>query len=238
MACTLIPTIQISPAPPQEHFPEPYSPFCNLSFPEPDNNTFRPIHLTPPTTHTSFAKHLSPLCPPDAPVTNKGLERERFEALLRASKERNALVGAKKAVDLRKEIAHKAHRNKLGMLSNPSSLFNLLTVPLQSNDVPSSSPRSRRRPPQRQQSLQRHPPNPPLFFITLSPLQGLFPHLLCLIHSMTITTLPCIHVIHGSNKSTSVFPITIRSKSPEAPFFPGKTRQLKCCHLWTKSLLA
>lgn len=115
MACTLVPTIQISPAPPQEHFPEPYSPFRNLSFPEPDKDSFRSTHLTPPPTHTTFAKHLSPLCPPDAPVTNKGLERERFEALLKASRERNALVGAKKAVDLRKEIAHKAHRNKLGV---------------------------------------------------------------------------------------------------------------------------
>ncbi|KAF9454890.1 hypothetical protein P691DRAFT_654978 [Macrolepiota fuliginosa MF-IS2] len=113
MACTLIPTIQISHAPPQEHFPEPYSPFRNLSFPEPDSDPFRPTLLTPPPTHTTFAKHLSPLCPPDAPVTNKGLERERFEALLRASKERNALVGAKKALDLRKEIAHKAHKNRL-----------------------------------------------------------------------------------------------------------------------------
>ncbi|KXN89842.1 hypothetical protein AN958_04846 [Leucoagaricus sp. SymC.cos] len=113
MACSLIPAIHISPAPPQEHFPEPYSPFQNLSFPEQDKDAFRPTLLTPPPSHTAFAKHLSPLCPPDAPLTNKGLERERFEALLKASRERNALVGAKKAVDLRKEIAHKAHRNKL-----------------------------------------------------------------------------------------------------------------------------
>ena len=71
-----------------------------------------------PTIHVSSpplsAKHLSPLCPPDTPVNNKGLDRERFEALLQASKERNALVGAKKAVDLRKEIARRAHRTKLG----------------------------------------------------------------------------------------------------------------------------
>ncbi|KAF5355748.1 hypothetical protein D9756_003936 [Leucocoprinus leucothites] len=113
MACTLIPAIHVSPPPPQEHHPEPYSPFHNLSFPDPDNDAFRPNLLTPPPANTTFAKHLSPLCPPEAPVNNKGLERERFETLLKASRERNALVGAKKGVDLRKEIAHKAHRNKL-----------------------------------------------------------------------------------------------------------------------------
>lgn len=112
MACVFVPTIQISPAPPQEHVPEVYSPFNNISFPEPDTDASRPSLLTPTPNHTTFAKHLSPLCPPDAPVTGRGLERERFEALLRASKERNALIGAKKAVDLRKEIALKAHKNK------------------------------------------------------------------------------------------------------------------------------
>ncbi|KAJ3564371.1 hypothetical protein NP233_g8335 [Leucocoprinus birnbaumii] len=113
MACALIPAIHVSPPPPQEHYPEPYSPFRNLAFPDPDKDAFRPNLLTPPPSHTTFAKHLSPLCPPETPVNNKGLERERFEALLKASRERNALVGAKKAVDLRKEIAHKAHRHKL-----------------------------------------------------------------------------------------------------------------------------
>ncbi len=114
MACAVVPAIHISPAPPQVYLPEPYSPFNSLSFPEQDKDAFRPDLLTPPPTHTAFSKHLSPLCPPDAPLNNKGLERERFEALLKTSKERNALVGAKKAVDLRKEIAYKAHRNKLG----------------------------------------------------------------------------------------------------------------------------
>ncbi|EKM83716.1 hypothetical protein AGABI1DRAFT_124043 [Agaricus bisporus var. burnettii JB137-S8] len=113
MASSTVPTIHISPAPPQEHLPEPYSPFRNLSFLEPQIDAFRPTHLSPPPIHASFRKHLSPLCPPDTPLSNKGLERQRFEALLRASKERNALVGAKKAVDLRKEIVHKAHQSKL-----------------------------------------------------------------------------------------------------------------------------
>ena len=52
--------------------------------------------------------------PKDAPVTGKGLERERFDALLKASRERNAAVGSKKQTDLRKEIALKVHRNKQG----------------------------------------------------------------------------------------------------------------------------
>lgn len=77
------------------------------------------IRLSPPS-----AKHLSPLCPPDTPVNNKGLERERFEALLHASRERNALVGAKKPVDLRKEIARRVHTNKLGLsLSYPLQII-------------------------------------------------------------------------------------------------------------------
>jgi hypothetical protein len=115
MACSTVPAIHISPAPPQEHIPEPYSPFHHFSFPEPQIDAFRPTLLTAPPVHASFCKHLSPLCPPDTPVSNKGLERQRFEALLKASKERNALVGAKKAVDLRKEIAHKAHQSRIGM---------------------------------------------------------------------------------------------------------------------------
>jgi hypothetical protein len=69
--------------------------------------------LTPPPTSTRF-RQLSPLRPSDALVTGQGLERERFEALLKASKERNSAVGAKKGNDLRKEIALKAHGRKQG----------------------------------------------------------------------------------------------------------------------------
>jgi hypothetical protein len=57
---------------------------------------------------------LSPLRPPDSPVKATGLERERFEAMLKASKERSAAVGAKKEADLRKEIALKTHKSKQG----------------------------------------------------------------------------------------------------------------------------
>ncbi|TCD67015.1 hypothetical protein EIP91_000635 [Steccherinum ochraceum] len=109
-----LPEISISPPPHQEPAREPYSPF-SPSYPEhlkePDSP--RPSLLSPPPT-ASFHLHrqLSPLRPDDAPVTGQGLERERFEALLRASRERNAAVGAKKALDLRKEIAVKVHKGK------------------------------------------------------------------------------------------------------------------------------
>ncbi|KAG5639380.1 hypothetical protein H0H81_003524 [Sphagnurus paluster] len=60
---------------------------------------------------TRFKKPLSPLRPADTQPA-KGLERQRFEALLLASRERNAALGSKKAGDLRKEIALKAHKTK------------------------------------------------------------------------------------------------------------------------------
>jgi hypothetical protein len=91
--------------------PEPCSPFSWSSSLVDDDDGFRPVHLTPPPSSTRF-KQLSPLRPSDSPVTGQGLERERFEALLKASKERNTAVGAKKGTDLRKEIALKAHGKK------------------------------------------------------------------------------------------------------------------------------
>jgi len=107
----IVPQISISPAPPEEPVIEPYSPFLALTTPL-DEDAFRPIHLTPPPTLTSFGKPLSPLRPCDDTAPAKGLERDRFEALLQASKERNATFGTKRAGDLRKEIALKAHKNK------------------------------------------------------------------------------------------------------------------------------
>jgi hypothetical protein len=110
-----IPEISISPAPPEAISAEPYSPFSSASFVIPDvDESFRPHHLTPPPTLISscFPRQLSPLRPPDSPVVSTGLKRERFEALLRASKERSAAVGKKKAADLRKEIALKTHKSK------------------------------------------------------------------------------------------------------------------------------
>ncbi|KAF8973754.1 hypothetical protein BDZ97DRAFT_1634426, partial [Flammula alnicola] len=103
-----IPQISISPAPPEEYYPEPSSPFRSISFATPDDG-FRPTHLTPPPTVTNFKRPLSPLNPADAVPTGKGLENDRFQALLSASK---AYSGGKRAVDLRKEIALKVHKNK------------------------------------------------------------------------------------------------------------------------------
>jgi len=111
-----IPSIAISLAPPEEIPEEPYSPFSPKFWPvvvERDDG-FRPQLLSPPPTGSSprFPRQLSPLCPPDSPVIGSGIQRERFEAMLKASKERSMAVGAKKSADLRKEIALKTHKNK------------------------------------------------------------------------------------------------------------------------------
>jgi hypothetical protein len=82
-----------------------------------EDEGYRLKHLAPSPQSPGFARQLSPLRPADAPVTGKGLERERFEALLKTSRERNAALGNKKAVDLRKEIALKAHKTKQGKLT-------------------------------------------------------------------------------------------------------------------------
>ncbi|KAJ7900058.1 hypothetical protein B0H14DRAFT_2556300 [Mycena olivaceomarginata] len=106
-----VPEISVSLAEEETRAPEPCSPFSWSSSLVDDDDGFRPVHLTPPPSSTRF-KQLSPLRPSDSPVTGQGLERERFEALLKASKERNTAVGAKKGTDLRKEIALKAHGKK------------------------------------------------------------------------------------------------------------------------------
>ncbi|KAK0208553.1 hypothetical protein DFS33DRAFT_455575 [Desarmillaria ectypa] len=107
-----LPQIFISPAPPQEVSEEPFSPFAwTTASTDGEKESFRPSHLSPPPVNGRFVRQLSPLRPPEAPVSGKGLERGRFEALLRASRERNTATSAKKT-DLRKEVALKAHRNK------------------------------------------------------------------------------------------------------------------------------
>lgn len=113
---THVPSISISPAPPEEPLVEPFSPFSACLTPTlAEVDAFRAQHLTPPPTHTSFGRQLSPLRPAEAAVKGKGLERDRFEAMLQASRERNVALGSKKTLDLRKEIALKAHKNKQGM---------------------------------------------------------------------------------------------------------------------------
>jgi len=103
-----IPQISISLAPPEEPLIELNSP---LAFPIYNDNGFRPAHLTPPPTVTTFKRQQSPLRLVDD-GTGKGLQSDRFQALLKASKDRNSSVMVKKTSDLRKEIALKVHKNK------------------------------------------------------------------------------------------------------------------------------
>ncbi|KAJ4001299.1 hypothetical protein F5050DRAFT_1664076 [Lentinula boryana] len=107
---TELPQISISLAPPEDPIVEPISPFSWVKAAVNDDG-FRSTHLTPPPTHLKFSTNLpSPLGPAESKA--KGLERDRFEALLRATRERNAYIVGKKDGDLRKEIALKAHKNK------------------------------------------------------------------------------------------------------------------------------
>jgi len=110
-----VPRISISLAPPEEPLIEPYSPFSSSSLnssPLVDDD-FRPVHLTPPPTLTRFGERLSPLRPSDDAISPKGVERGRFEAMLQASRDRNPTASAKRALDLRKEIALKAHNKQI-----------------------------------------------------------------------------------------------------------------------------
>ena len=102
-----IPFISISPAPEENPTVEPFSPFSALSIPPSDQDAFRPSHLTPPTTPRSPKRSLSHL----KPAAGKGLESQKFQDLLAASKQRKASGGSNQSVEFRKEIAKKAHKN-------------------------------------------------------------------------------------------------------------------------------
>jgi hypothetical protein len=108
MSChsSSIPFISISPAPEEDPIVEPFSPFSALSVPPSDRNAFRPSHLTPPTSITSFKRSLSPFHP--APTVGNGLESQKFQVLLAASKQRKV---SNQSVEFRKEVAMKAHKN-------------------------------------------------------------------------------------------------------------------------------
>jgi len=62
----------------------------------------------PPIVSPRFPRQSSPLRPPNA--LSKGLDPDRFEALLASTRERNACP--KKEPNLRKELAMKAHKSK------------------------------------------------------------------------------------------------------------------------------
>ena len=112
---SLIPRISISPPPPEDPVFEPYSPFKAIVFPSVQDDGFRPVHLTPPPTLTRFKKPFERVEPVTEDKLKRGLESERFQALLKATKERNAAADAKKVVSLRKELALKVHKNKQGL---------------------------------------------------------------------------------------------------------------------------
>jgi len=108
-----IPEISISPAPPAEPVVEPYSPFSTIKFPD-NGDDFRPRLLTPPPSSSLRTR------PSSSPSSggynsdeerfdyNEGLDKQRFEALLQATRERNA----GRAPDLRREVTLKAHNAK------------------------------------------------------------------------------------------------------------------------------
>lgn len=117
LAMLPIPEISISLASPEEPVSEPFSPFSPKGpYVEEDDTNWRATLLSPPPIISP--RKLSPLRPADTPVKGQGIERERFEALLLTSRERNGVLGGKKSVDLRKEIAIKVHKSKQGMLTS------------------------------------------------------------------------------------------------------------------------
>jgi len=107
-----IPEICISLAPPASPVKEPVSPFAPLSpgLATDDQDGFRALLLSPPPVISPNRQRLSPLNPCES--NGKGLERDRFESLLKTSRERNAALGSKRTTDLRKEVALKAHKSK------------------------------------------------------------------------------------------------------------------------------
>ncbi|KAL4069497.1 hypothetical protein J3A83DRAFT_4413220 [Scleroderma citrinum] len=108
LASPPIPFICISPASPKKSHPVPHSPFPSGD-PEEDDDDFRAKHLSPPPIMSP--RYLSPLRSPSYPAP-RGLQREQFDLLLKASRERRAVLGVQRAPDLRKELAVKHQKNK------------------------------------------------------------------------------------------------------------------------------
>ncbi|KAL1667634.1 hypothetical protein GGF50DRAFT_48003 [Schizophyllum commune] len=106
-----VPQISISFAPDEAPAPEPYSPFPWGAPAEDPDDGYRPSLLSPPPKGLTLPRKHSPLRPSESfEAGGRGLEADRFAALLRSSRERNAK--REKTVDLRKEIAVKAHHKK------------------------------------------------------------------------------------------------------------------------------
>ena len=106
-ASSPIPSICISPASPNKNHASP----CPDDDTQVDDEAFRAKYLSPPPSVSP--RHLSPLLSSTrANVAPKGLQREQFDLLLKASRERRAVLGVHRAPDLRKELAVKNQKNK------------------------------------------------------------------------------------------------------------------------------
>lgn len=137
IACSPVPIIEISFAPPEEPKKEPFSPFTptKLNFtPSEDNveddteDQYRPTLLTPPPATSPLRHGRGVGAGPGLGSKAKGLGigDEQFQTLLRASKERSSVAtsaAAKKQQDLRKEVTMKAHKNKQGECSDDLFFF-------------------------------------------------------------------------------------------------------------------
>lgn len=107
-----VPSISISFAIADDPVPEPFSPFdAQTTSPASQPDSYRPSLLSPiPVVSPRFHRQPSPLRPAHTLPAGKGLDHSCFEALLASTRERNATT--KKAPDLRKELALKAHKSK------------------------------------------------------------------------------------------------------------------------------
>lgn len=116
---SVIPKISISLAPPEDPVPDPTSPFTSLAFASnvADSDGVRPSLLTPPPSPTSLRRALSPLVPTQNIAKGQGLDSDRFQVLLNATRERGSYNGGKRQIDLRKEVALKVYKSKQGVFS-------------------------------------------------------------------------------------------------------------------------
>lgn len=149
-----VPCISISFAPHESATVEPKSPFA-VTLPDVPDESPISQHLLPPPTlsphQLSHVERRGQLSPLSSSHSGKGMERAKFEAMLKASKERSNVVGAKKPMELRKELAFKVQ-----MAKQRQSLFFfhfLFSTRLQFNVVLASSP----------SWPNRHRPRPPTF---------------------------------------------------------------------------
>ncbi|KZS96086.1 hypothetical protein SISNIDRAFT_483485 [Sistotremastrum niveocremeum HHB9708] len=130
-----LPSISISPATAEEALDVPKT----CSPPSDEDSWETTVHLKVPPTRSPFSLDRLPSASPnDSSIRGQGLERDRFNLLLKATKER--ISHSKKAVDLRKEVASKIHNSKqdarrahfmsrIGMPPSPSAVGLPVTPP-------------------------------------------------------------------------------------------------------------